>query len=556
MIHSPNKQRGFLMIAAIALIVFFAVLAAVFSKLILRQSVTASYLLANKFSPALADSGLALGENTLTQATLANRSSCSGLNETETLDNNSYQAVAASGLTNPKRVYSTLQSTNVSSSISLSDSSLFASSGFVWIGNELFSYTAKDDSNDELLNVQRALDNTYASDYEKGSVVSQHQCTISGLGKVPASSPKAVSELQQPILLDYAFTVGDSGVLLSFNETSSELNWSSTSFSGNPNLLSIDALNSHQAIATTTEEGNKFRLYLLEGTSWSKVTIKSKSNEVSQLNDVSFINPDEAWVVGGSNSKKEFTILRGSNLAGNGSWRRFTSNKKCKNFTVDKDIDAEDKPLLTIKMLDPPGSGQTKNFFGFAAGGKESEGVMLKLASSGSKVCFQADSLPSSVGQVQQVTFVRNGSSAPSLAYAVAINANNTNQGQILLWQSGSWAVWVSASNKLYGISMIDTNNDGVADYGWAVGAGGIAYRYQSGSWSQQANIGSQTLTSVSLVSATDGWAVGDNGARYHFNGTNWQAYQNGISTSVTLNKVKLIAAQTIKSGPISQALN
>jgi hypothetical protein len=58
------------------------------------------------------------------------------------------------------------------------------------------------------------------------------------------------------------------------------------------------------------------------------------------------------------------------------------------------------------------------------------------------------------------------------------------------------------------------------------------------------------------MVSSSDGWAVGDNGVRYHYNGSSWQIYQNGISTSTTLNKVKLIAASSTKKGPINHALN
>ncbi len=554
-----QQAGGFLLMIAIALIVVFSGLALTVTSLSIRKNTSTLHLAADKKTPALAESGLALGENALIEKMLANRSSCSGLSVLELLDGSSYQAVAASGSAhaiNPLRVYSTLSKTSVSSTISLNDSSSFAPSGFVWIGQELFSYNANDTSSNTLLNVQRALDNTFAITYKTGSLVSQHQCTISGIGKAPANNPKAVSELQQPILLDYVFVAGDSGNLLSWNETSNELNWSVTSFSGNPDLLSIDALNSHQALATTTKEGNKFRLYLLEGTTWSKVTVNSKSNEVSQLNDVTFINPNEAWLVGGTNTKNEFTILRGNNLASNASWSRFKSNKKCKNFTINNKIDATDKPLLSIKIIDPSGAGETKNFFGFAAGGKSDEGVMLELVKSGNSVCFEEDALPSSVGQVQQVTFVRNGSSAPSNAYAISISASNSSNGQILLWNSGSWSVSVTAVGKLYGLSMIDSNNDGVADYGWAVGEGGLAYRYQNGSWSQQTNIGSITLRSVSMVSSSDGWAVGDNGVRYHYNGSSWQIYQNGISTSTTLNKVKLIAASSTKKGPINHALN
>ncbi|MBI3621372.1 MAG: DNRLRE domain-containing protein [Nitrospirae bacterium] len=87
----------------------------------------------------------------------------------------------------------------------------------------------------------------------------------------------------------------------------------------------------------------------------------------------------------------------------------------------------------------------------------------------------------------------------------------------------------VSRRPNLASVAMVDTNGDKVADDGWAVGQGGVIFRYNSGPktwslWTQLANgaptLPTKGLNSVSMRSATEGWVVGEEGVIYHFTGT------------------------------------
>lgn len=591
------KQQGNLMIAAVALIVFFALLGTALANLFIRTATSSAQLGANAQAGPLAYSGLALGENALSEKSIANRVSCTSLNQIDTIDGNSYQATSTSSQTiNPLRTFSTLKKDNISDTIELDDSSSFATSGFVRIDDEIFTYKSKDDSKNTLNDVTRAFDNSFESVHEKGAIVSQYQCMVLGTANVPASNPTSTAKLEQSIHLDYAIAAANSGLIFNWNSDGNELNWSSLSVTSTPDLLSIDALNSHQALATSSAEGNNFRLYQLTGNTWSKVLISSKSNEVATLNDISYVSSEQAFAVGNVNSDEELTILSGSG-EGLSKWDRIKTNKKCSAFSINDGIDMSDMSLLAIDVIDSKGDGKESELFGFAAGGSTSsslsanasgsqsqgnsrsqfiqellksqgningvrsqdnsqqtnstteKGLILKLST-----CFSEETIPSNTGQVQAIKVIRNGSSTPIEAFAVANNINNSNQGLILRYHNNSWSVALITSGRLYAIDMIDNNQDGIADDGFAVGTNGLSYRYVNGSWQQQSNIGSQTLKGLSLVSSTDGWAVGANGARYHFNGQSWQAHNNGVSTSQTINAISLIAPLSKKAGPIRQA--
>jgi hypothetical protein len=101
---------------------------------------------------------------------------------------------------------------------------------------------------------------------------------------------------------------------------------------------------------------------------------------------------------------------------------------------------------------------------------------------------------------------------------------NNPNGWTFLRW-TGSWnriavtTAGVDAQN-LNSVYTLDTNNDGVADDGWAVGnrianstTGWTFFRW-TGAWNRitvtTAGVNAQNLNSVYMTSSTDGWAVGN----------------------------------------------
>jgi YVTN family beta-propeller protein len=92
---------------------------------------------------------------------------------------------------------------------------------------------------------------------------------------------------------------------------------------------------------------------------------------------------------------------------------------------------------------------------------------------------------------------------------------------------------------NLQSIAMVDTNGDGVADGGWAVGEAGIIFHYDGATWSQWTSFNNggtvlptQGLNGVSMSNITDGWAVGDGGTIFHYTATppQWQQVQAGLT--------------------------
>ncbi len=95
------------------------------------------------------------------------------------------------------------------------------------------------------------------------------------------------------------------------------------------------------------------------------------------------------------------------------------------------------------------------------------------------------------------------------------------NRARILRW-NGAWACFASPSDRnLNAVFMLDANNDGAIDDGWAVGdSGGGAgpctnariLRWNGAAWNCVASPSNRNLNGVFMVSANDGWAVGDSG--------------------------------------------
>lgn len=166
-----------------------------------------------------------------------------------------------------------------------------------------------------------------------------------------------------------------------------------------------------------------------------------------------------------------------------------------------------------------------------------------------------------------------------------------SSSGEIYKWSGGSsWAISLSGSQPFNSISVIDSNGNGTADVGAAVGNSANAYAYNGSSWVTY-NVGltgnlndvsvvttteawiaassgriyvstggsswtlSTTITSspnmqgISMVksgSTTIGWAVGVNSSTtvnaWYYNGSTWTRTATGIPTSTSLNEVRMVS--------------
>ncbi len=98
----------------------------------------------------------------------------------------------------------------------------------------------------------------------------------------------------------------------------------------------------------------------------------------------------------------------------------------------------------------------------------------------------------------------------------------------------GGWNNVGSASAGLNSIFMTSPT------YGWAVGAGGIIYRFSGGGWTLYTTVG-QTLNCIFMVGQDEGWAVGVGGVIYHYSSGVWTGPISPASTSQNLNSVFML---------------
>jgi hypothetical protein len=122
----------------------------------------------------------------------------------------------------------------------------------------------------------------------------------------------------------------------------------------------------------------------------------------------------------------------------------------------------------------------------------------------------------------------------------------------ILQWNGNTWNLNNSGlviNQDLYGVYMLDTNNDGIADDGLAVGTrrgcinpGPTILRWNGAAWSCPAGLPAAAdvnLNAVIMASSTDAWAVGAGGMIVRLSGAAWSTPASGVA--VALNSVFML---------------
>ncbi len=106
----------------------------------------------------------------------------------------------------------------------------------------------------------------------------------------------------------------------------------------------------------------------------------------------------------------------------------------------------------------------------------------------------------------------------------------------------GGWNMVGSAAVGLNSVFMTGPTD------GWAVGSGGVIYRYTGGGWTLYTSV-AQTLNSVFFVSQNEGWAVGSGGVIYHYVSGTWTGPISPAPTNQNLNSVFMTDADRWMGG-------
>jgi len=541
-----RQPKGFLLIAAVVIIVIFALLSAALVSTILRATESTRYLHAIPAAGALAESGLELARKNLTITDLSTRQTCGGLGTTTVLaTGNSITGQASNAVNNPRYAYATLATAiannTTPTTITVDDSSAFALDGWVLVGREVFQYERIADAT-TLAGVSRAQDGTEAAAHIVGNVVSQYQCSIAGIGHAPGTNPKAIREYQQGMRQPILFAAGQMGTMLRWNGPTAELVWASQSSGTTQNLNAISALNYHSAWGVGDQTSAGFTFVRLQGDTWASVAV-ALTNETN-LYGVDATSDNEAWAVGERSGGNVIAILRWVRNATNDSnnWCRVP----CSGITLtDSGVKPIQKSIYAIKMFDLNGDGFAD--MGFASGGSHDqsskEGVIWYYSGTGWSPIDKPPlnyAFPANVSRLVGLDITRNGNTAPKEAFFVGHSGGGGGGGKLVRLQMVSGPAWVvlDTTEELTSVSVVDTDGDGFADFGCAVGHNGLVVTFNSSMTTTAVTLssGGNALKSVLVLSPTDIWVAGDGGVRFHYDGTTWVSLTNNVTTGVNLN--------------------
>lgn len=112
-------------------------------------------------------------------------------------------------------------------------------------------------------------------------------------------------------------------------------------------------------------------------------------------------------------------------------------------------------------------------------------------------------------------------------------------------WNGTTWTILSSATSpaipadsssvqNLNAIDMYDSNGDGLANFGFAVGNSGTILQYNGTSWVAVASGTSNNINDVVIVSTTEAWAVTSTGGILKWNGSTWSSVASPTSASLT----------------------
>ncbi len=272
---------------------------------------------------------------------------------------------------------------------------------------------------------------------------------------------------------------------------------------------------------------------------WNETDIRSViDNNRPDLTGVSIVSNDEMWVVGEEeriSGTDNYTILKYTKSTN--TWCLLLTGSSlpagsCSSMYVqdNKAYDLED-----IHVIDTDGDGIGD--LGFAVGsGGNNRGVVLKFNGTvwQDVTTFIADYL--------NAVYV-SGNSSNQKAWVVGRDQTG-NDGIIYEWDSSTsnWTKVFDYERTLNAIDMIDTNGDGIADYGWAVGDSGALGEYTGGSWINRSNsLGNTNFTAVKVFAQNDIWIGGNSGRTWHYDGSSWtQIRIRGIGNFVDFGKMSL----------------
>lgn len=523
--------HGYLALTAALLLTLFAILTAALTYLFATETTATTYLLSFHRAYYAAKAGLEYGQWTLQHS--PSYTHCQSLNEQLSLKG---ATVTVRTAQSNSLISTTTSLISMSArEIMVENSNQLAPKGRIYIDKEAIDYQHNDTAHNKLLVLHRGAAKTKIANHAPGTIVSQNQCAIESVGLSPGNPIYGRAILQQTLPLATVVTSGQQGTLLQWGPSEK---WQSMQGNSNDTTFNaIDIINSHQGWAVGNKMQGRFSINRLNEGVWSSLLLKSSASV--DLYGISAVSSQQAWAVGERRGNR-FTLLQWQGGSAT-NWCLVGTTPSCGGVAIQSSASTNEKDLFAIQVIDTDGDGLGD--FGFAVGGRK--GTQPNRPSNRSTILFfegghWRDSAiidNQEIGQLYGLSIVSNGQTTPIEAFAVGRSSRYSKRGVIIRWRAEEdmWQpVTTSIHCPLRAIAMIDTDNDGHADYGWAVGDDGCAYEYKAGQW-HSLSLFSVDLYAVKVLSTSDAWIVGDKGSRYHWDGSTWTPLTTGYTTNKPL---------------------
>ncbi len=530
------SQQGYLLVVAVIFMLVIGVMGSLIAYLFSNRAMLSAAQQNGLRAFYMAESGLQIGTRLLTMPNLSGtpaRITCSGVTGNSaithaTMESGTFTMTATNSL--PTFSVTTLSApvTTTTSTINVTSTAGFASSGKILIDREAIDYAAI--SGDTFIGVTRGTSGTLASAHASGAGIGQYQCSLDVNAGIPnLTSPNYQRELQENVQLQDAWAEGNNSgnnfVLSRWNQPT-EMSWNASVIAGGDSagsLNGVSMLSNADGWAVGDEAQNNLIFLHWNGANWQLVTVAGCDNQ--NLLDISMVSSQQGWAVGTryrptncNGGQNRYTILRWNGS----SWSVLTPTSS-PSIPADNN---NNQNLNAIHVIDTTGSGLGS--IGFAVG---DNGRILQY--SGANWTQAASPVTQNLNGVYTVS--------TNQAWAVGDN------GVILHWDGSSWtSISSPTSTTLNNISMLDSDGDSLADFGVAVGNNGIIVTYNGSTWTSS-DVGSTHLFGISIVNAQDAWIVGASGTAYHWNGSAWSNISLGANQQ--FNDISLIS---VKKNPTS----
>lgn len=521
-------QKGFLLIVGVVLLVVVALFSSAVIYMYVKTSSGGASYIASKQSFYIAEAGIEKGIYDF----LKRKITCTQISSTPLKFANGEYQITATKYT--PTAFATLTADPVLDTgtntyiIPVSSVVGYAPEGRVMLEHEVIDYTGVNQNPPQLTGATRGASGTKIVNHPVGTQVIQSQCTISSIGGVPNLSSKSSSRGRRGVsthlmIIPYSYQiwiVGDKGGIFYWNNDQwirYPQNYTTTTF----NSISMASDGSDGWIVGNADNG-KFTILRWNGSNWVDYSFNPGLQVGGALNltSVSIVNQNDAWAVGqalagsGSDKTNRYTILHwnGSQwcVAGAGS-------AGCSGITIPTNS-SSNVDLASVSVVANPNGSPVD--VGYAVG---SNGVALRLSA--------VTGNPGALAWVQTNPIPGN----PDLT-SVFLTSNKEawTTSKNAIWRAtsvgdGNWT-WTASANPIPGgitepnvITMLDTTQDGYANYGWVFGNGGHRAYYNNGAW-VDAGQGQGNGNASVVVDANHAWVVGQgqNRASYYNDGT-WQ---------------------------------